>query len=92
MINKANISKIEVNAEGSINCNWIVTMLDGSTLEFHSVDQESPVETETDRKLFDIDEKFANFLQDLWYNMDIDEEEEGEPTEATFDRDGKRIG
>jgi len=85
-----NIKTIKVRAEGTINCFWFVTLNDGTVLEYWSCDQESPVDCSNDTKLYDSDPELAQFLQELWYGMPVDDED----TEATtylFNNKGKVI-
>lgn len=84
------IKTIKVRAEGTINCFWTITKVDGTVLEYWSCDQESPVDCSNDAKLHDSDPKLARFLEELWYGMPVDDED----TQATthlFDSKGKLL-
>ncbi len=85
-----NIATVRVHAEANTNCDWEITFKDGTVLSYYSIDQGSPQSSTNDERLYDSDPKLASFLQELWYNMGVDDDDT-EATEATFDHTGKLL-
>jgi len=85
------IKTITVRAEGEINCFWTILHKDGTETEYWSCDQESPVHVPSDKKLWDTNPKLCEFLQNLWYDMDIPEDMDCGAIYATFTHTGKLI-
>lgn len=85
-----NIATVKVRAEATVNCEWTVTFQDGTVRSYYSIDQGSPQSAEDDSRLNETNEELANFLQELWYGMDVDDDDT-EATTVLFDGRGKAI-
>lgn len=85
-----NIATVKVSAEATINCEWTVTLKDGTVLEYYSIDQGSPQSKVDDESLHDTNPELAQFIQNLWYNCGAEDDDE-EPTVVLFDHTGKVI-
>jgi hypothetical protein len=85
------IARIDLRAEATVNANWIVMFADGEVRRFYSVDQETPLDEDTDMPLYDEDPGLSNFLSELWYSLPIEDTLESDVYDATFDGKGKLL-